>query len=165
MVKSSWQHPWKHGRYFCLTWWKYGGDKDGVWKSGGWLCGVLGLPLIFCGGRSRHIGEGRFHYGDLHGGSVARECRDETDRCILGYCWLTSDVGALVLADFGGGVILDISIPTLVPLLYIFYLACPCLCNDDVRSEHAHNRHTGGGGVNWLHNSNFSSYTIIIHIT
>ena len=35
MLKSSWQHPWKHKRYnFYLTWWKDGIDKDGGWKGG-----------------------------------------------------------------------------------------------------------------------------------
>ena len=52
-----------------------------------------------------------------------------------------------MLADFGGGEILDISIPTLVTILFLLYLDCPCLCNDDIKSEHAHNMHTGGGDL------------------
>ena len=36
MLKSYWQHPWKRGRDFCQTWWKYRVDKDGDWKGGGW---------------------------------------------------------------------------------------------------------------------------------
>ena len=27
-------------------------NKYGGWKGGGWMCGVLGLPLLLCGGRS-----------------------------------------------------------------------------------------------------------------
>ena len=30
-------------------------------------------------------------------------------------------------------------------LVFLLYLACPCLCNDDIESEHVDNRHTGGG--------------------
>ena len=59
-------------------------------------------------------------------------------------------VGTLVLAEFGGGVILAINIPTLVPLVFLLSLGFPFLFNDDIKSEHAHNRHTrrgrGGGG-------------------
>ena len=43
-------------------------NKYGYWKGGEWLCGVLGLPLLFCGGRSICIGAGIFHCGDLSGG-------------------------------------------------------------------------------------------------
>ena len=68
ILNSSWHHPWKHGRDFCMTWWMDGGDKYGGWKDGGWLCGVLVLPLLFCGGMSIRIGAGRFHCGDLYGG-------------------------------------------------------------------------------------------------
>ena len=68
MLKSYWQHPWKHGRYLCQTLWKDGGYKDGVWKVGGWLCGVLGLPLMFYVGRYRRLLAGSFHCGDLSGG-------------------------------------------------------------------------------------------------
>ena len=52
-----------------------------------------------------------------------------------------------MLVDFGGGGILDIAIPTLVPLVFPLSLACPCLCNDKIKSKHAHNRHTRGGGI------------------
>ena len=53
-------------------------------------------------------------------------------------CW--------VLVAFGGGELLAIAIPPLIPLVFLLSLACPCLCNDDIKSEHAHNRHTRGGG-------------------
>ena len=53
--------------------------------------------------------------------------------------------GCWVLAAFGGGEILAISIPTLIPLVFLLSLACPCIYNDDIKSEHAHNRHTRGG--------------------
>ena len=56
------------------------------------------------------------------------------------------DIGILVLAAFGGGEILAIAIPTLVPLVFLLSLDYPCLCNYDIKSEHAHNRHTRGGG-------------------
>ena len=39
-----------------------------------------------------------------------------------------------------------IAITTLVPLVFLFSLACPCLYNDEIKSEHVHNRHTRGGG-------------------
>ena len=81
---------------------------------------------------------------------------------------MLSAFGCLLLAAFGEGEILDIPIPTLRPLVFILPLACPCLCNDDIKSEHADNRHTGGGGgghVKLLKNSNCSSYPLIIHIT
>ena len=53
------------------------------------------------------------------------------------------------------------------PLVFLLSLslACPCLCNDDIESEHADNRHTGGGYAKLLHKSNYSSYPLIIHIT
>ena len=54
--------------------------------------------------------------------------------------------GCWVLAAFGGGELLDIAISTLIPIVFIRSLACPCLCNDDIKSEHTHNRHTSGGG-------------------
>ena len=74
--------------------------------------------------------------------------------------------GCWVLVAFGGGELLAIAIPTLRPLVFLLSLACPCLCNDDIKSEHADNRHTSGGGhVKLLHNSNCSSYPLIIHIT
>ena len=57
--------------------------------------------------------------------------------------------GCWVLVTFGGGELLDIDIFTLIPLVFILSLACLCLCNDDVKSKHAHNRHTRreGGGI------------------
>ena len=55
-------------------------------------------------------------------------------------------IGTLVLAAFGSGEILAIDIPTLVPLVFLLSLACLCLCNDEIKSKHAHNRHTRGGG-------------------
>ena len=45
--------------------------------------------------------------------------------------------GCWVLAAFGGGELLAIAIPTLRPLVFLLSLACPCLCNDDIKSEHA----------------------------
>ena len=50
-----------------------------------------------------------------------------------------------VLEDFGGGELLDISITTLITLVFLLYLACPCLCNNDIKSEYAHNSYTRGG--------------------
>ena len=55
-------------------------------------------------------------------------------------------VGALVLAAFGGGELLAVDIPTLVTVVFLLSLACPCLCYDEIKYEHAHNKHTGGGG-------------------
>ena len=55
------------------------------------------------------------------------------------------NVGTLVLEAFGGGERLSIAITTLVPILFLFYMDFPCLYNDDIKSEHAHNRHTRGG--------------------
>ena len=37
-----------------------------------------------------------------------------------------------MLVVFGGGEILDIAIPTLVSLVFLLYLAFPCLCNDTI---------------------------------
>ena len=37
-------------------------------------------------------------------------------------------IGTLVLADFGGGELLAITIPTLVPLVFLLFLALPFLC-------------------------------------
>ena len=54
--------------------------------------------------------------------------------------------GCWVLAEYVGGEILAIAIPTLVPFVFLLSMACPCLCNNDIKSEHAHNRHTRGGG-------------------
>ena len=76
---------------------------------------------------------------------MAREWTYETDRWLLGYCWLPLDVEALVLAAFGGGKLLAVAIPTIVPLIFLLSLYCPCLCNYDITSEYAHNRHTRGG--------------------
>ena len=42
-----------------------------------------------------------------------------------------------MLADFGGGEFLAMTIPTLVPLVFLLSLACPCLCNDDIKEEQA----------------------------
>ena len=53
-----------------------------------------------------------------------------------------AEFGCWVLAAFGGGEILDVAIPTLRSLAFFLSLACPCLCYDDIKSEHAHNRHT-----------------------
>ena len=78
---------------------------------------------------------------------MAREWRDETDRWILGWCWLPLAIRTLVLTDFGGGELLDIAITTLVPLVFLLSLAFPCLCYDEIKSEHAHNRHNGGRGL------------------
>ena len=55
--------------------------------------------------------------------------------------------GCWFLSAFGGGELFDIAIPTLRPLVFLLYLTYPCLCNDDINSEHAHNRHTRGGGI------------------
>ena len=55
-------------------------------------------------------------------------------------------VGTLVLKDFGGRELLAIAIPTLVPLFFLLSMACPCLCKDDIKYEHAHNSHTRWGG-------------------
>ena len=55
-------------------------------------------------------------------------------------------VGTLVLTAFGYGELLDIAITTLVPLVFLLSMACTCLCNDDIKYEHARNRHTRGGG-------------------
>ena len=55
-------------------------------------------------------------------------------------------IGTLVLAAFGGEELLDVSIPKLVPLVFFIFLDCYCLFNDGIKSEHANNRHTRGGG-------------------
>ena len=93
-------------------------------------------------------GQGKAYYtvDTLLEVSVVREWRDETYRWILGQCWLTLDVGTLVLSAFGSGEILAIYIPKFVPIFFLLSLACLCLFNDDIKSEHAHNSHTGGGG-------------------
>ena len=56
------------------------------------------------------------------------------------------DIGTFVLAALGGGELLAISTPTLVPLFFLLSLDFPFLCYDEIKYEHAHNRHTGGGG-------------------
>ena len=57
-----------------------------------------------------------------------------------------ADFGCWLLAEFVVGKLLAIAIPTLRTLVFLLSLACPCLCNDDIKSEHAHNRHTRGEG-------------------
>ena len=57
-----------------------------------------------------------------------------------------AEFGCWVLAAFDGGELLAIDIPTLRPLVFLLSMAFPCLCNDDIKSEHADNRHTRGGG-------------------
>ena len=64
----------------------------------------------------------------------------------LGIVLAAFGFGTLVLEAFGGGEILDIAIPTLVPLVFLLSLACYCLYSDDNISEHAHNRNNIGGG-------------------
>ena len=54
--------------------------------------------------------------------------------------------GCWVLASFGWGELLAATIPTLINIVFLLSLACPCLCNADIKSEHAHNRHTRGAG-------------------
>ena len=51
-------------------------------------------------------------------------------------------VGTLLLGDFDGGELLDISFPTLVLLVFLLSLYFNFLCNDDTKSDHAHHRHT-----------------------
>ena len=55
-------------------------------------------------------------------------------------------IETFVLAAFGGGEILANDIPTRVTLVFLISLACPCIFYDEIKSEHAHNRHTRGGG-------------------
>ena len=89
---------------------------------------------------------------------MALECRYETYRWILGDCWLPLTVSTLVLAAFDRGELLAIDITTILPLVFIISLDFPGLCNDYIKSEHAHNRHTRGGGgekhVKLLHHYN-----------
>ena len=54
--------------------------------------------------------------------------------------------GCWVLAAFGGGELLAISIPTLIPLVFLLSVDFPCLCNDGIKSEHERKSHTRGGG-------------------
>ena len=68
---------------------------------------------------------------------MAQECRYETSGWILGYFWILFAVGTLVLEYFDDRELLDIAITTLVPLVFLLSIGCPCLC------KHAHNR--GGG--------------------
>ena len=53
-------------------------------------------------------------------------------------------IGTLLLAAFGGGELLDIYIHKLVLIFFLLFMACPYLCNDDIKYEHAHNSHTRG---------------------
>ena len=76
---------------------------------------------------------------------MVQEWRDETDRWLWGYCWLHLAIGTLVLAAFEGGELLDIAIPILLPLVFLLSLDFPCLRYDEIKSEHAYNRHTKGG--------------------
>ena len=78
---------------------------------------------------------------------MAREWRYDTDRWLWGCCWLPLAVMDLVLADFGSGELLDVSIPIPVPNVFLLSMAFIFLCNDDMKYEHTHNRHTGGGHV------------------
>ena len=55
------------------------------------------------------------------------------------------DVGTLVLEAFGGVELLVIAIPTLVRLVFLLSLYLPCLCTEDIKYEHVHNRHIRGG--------------------
>ena len=54
-----------------------------------------------------------------------------------------------MLAAFDSGEILAIDITTLVPVVFILYLACPYLWNDEIKSKHAHTEAGGfcGAGV------------------
>ena len=58
--------------------------------------------------------------------------------------------GCWVFSAFGGGELLDFAIPTLIPLVFILSLGFPFLRNDDIKYEHAHNRHTRGEGINTI---------------
>ena len=53
------------------------------------------------------------------------EWRDDTERCILGYCWLPLAVLTLVLAAFGGGNLSAIVIPILVTLVFLLSMDFP----------------------------------------
>ena len=59
---------------------------------------------------------------------------------------MTLTVGTLLLAAFGSRELLDIDISTLVRPVFLLSLPCSCICNDDIKYEHAHNRHTVGRG-------------------
>ena len=59
---------------------------------------------------------------------------------VFGCLWM------MVLEAFGDEELLAISIPTLVPLVFLLTRACSCFCNDEIKSGHAHNMHTKGGG-------------------
>ena len=50
-----------------------------------------------------------------------------------------------MLAAFDDGELLDIAITKLVTIFLLLSLDCPCLCNDEIKSKHAHNSHTRGG--------------------
>ena len=195
MLKSSWQHPWNNGEIFvgrdgrmeeirmevgrvgvdCVEFWAWhcccvvvGPDnKYVVCKGGGLLCGVLGLPLLFCSGGSSRIGAGVSHCGYPSGGFCGAGVERWDQQVAFGV--VLAAFGFWVLAAFCGRELLAVAIPTLIHIVFLLSLACPCLWNDDIKSEHAHKRHTrvGGGGehAKWLHNYNFPSYPLIIHIT
>ena len=99
---------------------------------------------MFCAGRSIRIGAGSFHCEDISGGFYGEGVERRDLHVAFGIvldafvCW--------VLADFGGGELLAIAITTLIPLIFILSLACSFLCNDDIKYEHAHNKHNRGGG-------------------
>ena len=54
-------------------------------------------------------------------------------------------LGCWVLAAFGGGELLAIAITKIIPLVFLLSLDFPCLRYDEIKSEHAYNRHTKGG--------------------
>ena len=76
-------------------------NKYGGWKGGGWLCGVLGLPLMFCDGRSSRIGAGSFYCGDLSGGFCGEGVERWDWQVAFGVVLAT--FGCWVLEAFGGG--------------------------------------------------------------
>ena len=64
----------------------------------------------------------------------------------MDYGIVLADFGCWGVAAFGGGELLAVAINTLRPLVSLLYMAFPCLCNDDIKPEHAQNRHTRGRG-------------------
>ena len=60
----------------------------------------------------------------------------------VGCLWL---LGSFCWKPLVGEEILAISVPTLIPIVFLLSLPFPCLFNDDIKYEHAHNSHTGGG--------------------
>ena len=119
-------------------------DKYWVFKGGYWLCGILGLPLLLFGSQSIRIGAGSFHWGDLSGGFCGLGVERWDWQVDFGI--MLAAFGCWVLTDFVSEEILAIAITTLIPLVFLLSMYCLCLCNDDIKSEHAHNSHTGGGG-------------------